>query len=65
MRSSAPPSPTTITTSNWSSTAQQIKELKDIGPLSIVGGYLTVPEEPGMGPQPDWGEVERQAVMVV
>lgn len=44
---------------------QQIKELKNIGALSIVGGYLTVPDEPGMGPQPDWAEIERQAVMVV
>jgi L-alanine-DL-glutamate epimerase-like enolase superfamily enzyme len=44
---------------------QQIKELKDIGPLSIVDGYLTVPDEPGMGPQPDWTALERQAVMIV
>ncbi|MCD6521134.1 MAG: racemase [Anaerolineae bacterium] len=44
---------------------EQIKNLKNMGPLSIVEGYLTVPEEPGVGPQPDWAQVEKQAVLVV
>jgi len=44
---------------------EQIKGLKNSGPLSVVGGYITVPDEPGIGPQPDWAEVERKAIMVV
>jgi len=44
---------------------EQIKGLKDCGPLSIVDGYLTVPDTPGAGPQPDWDEVECQAVLTV
>lgn len=44
---------------------EQIKDLKKMGPLSIVEGYLTVPDEPGAGPQPDWKEIETKAVLVV
>ena len=44
---------------------EQIEGLKNMGPLSIVDGYLTVPDEPGMGPRPDWDEVERNAVLIV
>jgi L-alanine-DL-glutamate epimerase-like enolase superfamily enzyme len=45
--------------------SEQIKQLKNQGPLSIVDGYLTVPDEPGIGPQPDWAEVERRAVQKI
>jgi len=45
--------------------SEQIKELKNMGPLSIVEGYLTVPEDPGAGPQPDWAQIEKNAVLIV
>lgn len=45
--------------------SEQIEGLKNMGPLSIIDGYLTVPDEPGAGPQPDWAKVERKAVLVV
>jgi L-alanine-DL-glutamate epimerase-like enolase superfamily enzyme len=45
--------------------SEQIKQIKSQGPLSIVDGYLKVPEEPGMGPQPDWAEVEKRAVQKI
>jgi L-alanine-DL-glutamate epimerase-like enolase superfamily enzyme len=44
---------------------EQIKNLKNNGPLSIVDGYLTVPDEPGMGYKPDWKEIEQRAVLIV
>jgi L-alanine-DL-glutamate epimerase-like enolase superfamily enzyme len=44
---------------------EQIEGLKDSGPLSIVDGYLTVPEEPGLGSQPDWDAIEKRAVLVI
>ena len=44
---------------------EQIHGLSDMGPLSVVDGYVTVPEAPGAGPQPDWDEVEKRAVLVV
>jgi L-alanine-DL-glutamate epimerase-like enolase superfamily enzyme len=44
---------------------EHIKRLKDSGPLSIVDGYLTVPETPGAGPQPDWEEVKARAALIV
>lgn len=44
---------------------EQIKGLKDSGPLSVVDGYVTVPEEPGLGPQPNWQEIEQKAVLVI
>jgi len=42
---------------------EQIKALKNSGPLSVVDGYITVPDEPGLGPQPDWAEIERKAIL--
>lgn len=26
----------------------------------LVDGYMTVPDAPGVGPQPDWAELERR-----
>jgi L-alanine-DL-glutamate epimerase-like enolase superfamily enzyme len=43
---------------------EQIKGLKNIGPMSVIDGYMTASEEPGLGPQPDWEEIERNAVLV-
>ncbi|MFH1086554.1 MAG: enolase C-terminal domain-like protein [Chloroflexota bacterium] len=45
--------------------SEQIRGLKDSGPLSVVDGYVTAPEEPGAGPQPDWAAVEQRAVLAV
>ncbi|MFP3896449.1 MAG: enolase C-terminal domain-like protein [Anaerolineales bacterium] len=45
--------------------SEQIKGLKDDGSLSLVDGYVTVPDEPGMGPQPDWEEIEERAILIV
>ena len=45
--------------------SEQIKGLRDQGPFSIIDGYLTVPDEPGLGPQPDWEEIKDRAVLVV
>jgi L-alanine-DL-glutamate epimerase-like enolase superfamily enzyme len=45
--------------------SEQIAGLKEMGPLSIVDGYITASEEPGMGPHPDWRDLERRAVLVV
>ena len=44
---------------------EQIRGLKNSGPLSVVDGYVTAPEDPGVGPQPDWDQVEREAVLIV
>lgn len=44
---------------------EQIKGLRNKGPLSVVDGYVTAPEDPGVGPQPDWERVEREAVLIV
>jgi len=33
--------------------------------MSVVGGYMTAADAPGAGPQPDWADVERRAVLVV
>jgi L-alanine-DL-glutamate epimerase-like enolase superfamily enzyme len=44
---------------------EQIRGLKSKGELSIVNGYVTAPEEPGVAPHPDWAEVEAKAVLVV
>ncbi len=44
---------------------EQIRALKSQGPLSIVNGYLAVPDDPGIGPQPDWAEIERKAILTV
>lgn len=45
--------------------SEQIRGLKDMGPLSIVDGYVTAPDTPGVGPQPDWDQVEKTAVLTV
>lgn len=45
--------------------AEQIRGLKDLGPLSVVDGYVTASEEPGIEPHPDWTEVELRAVLTV
>ena len=46
---------------------EQIKELKvtGAGQPRVVDGYITVSDDLGTGPQPDWAEVERRAVLVV
>jgi L-alanine-DL-glutamate epimerase-like enolase superfamily enzyme len=44
---------------------EQIRKLKSNGPLSIVEGFITVPDEPGIAPQPDWSELEARAVQIV
>jgi L-alanine-DL-glutamate epimerase-like enolase superfamily enzyme len=46
-------------------TARQIRGLARLGPLAIEGGFLTVPEAPGLGLEPDWTEIERRAIAVV
>ena len=45
--------------------SEQIKGLKKEGPVRVIDGYVTAPDEPGFGPQPDWAEIERDAVLVV
>jgi L-alanine-DL-glutamate epimerase-like enolase superfamily enzyme len=45
--------------------SEQIKGLKDRGPMSVVDGYMIASDEPGTGPQPDWEEIERSAVLIV
>jgi len=44
---------------------EQIRGLKADGPLRVVDGCVTVPDEPGIGPHPDWAGVEAKAVLVV
>ncbi|MEM7535696.1 MAG: enolase C-terminal domain-like protein [Chloroflexota bacterium] len=43
----------------------QIKGLRNLGPLSVIDGYVTAPDTPGIEPHPDWAEVEANAVLVV
>ena len=31
----------------------------------VIDGYVTTPDEPGLGPQPDWEALARRAVLVV
>lgn len=47
--------------------SEQIKRIKHgvNGMPPVVDGYVTVPDAPGVGPQPDWAELERRAVLVV
>ena len=45
--------------------SEQIQSLSDLGPLSVIDGYLTAPTEPGLEPHPDWDEVEKKAVLIV
>ena len=44
---------------------EQILGLSSQGPLSVVDGYITVPEDPGIAPHPDWAELETRAVLIV
>ena len=44
---------------------EQIMGLKDQGAMSVIDGYMVASDEPGLGPQPDWKEIERNAVLVV
>jgi hypothetical protein len=45
--------------------SEQIAGLKDQGPMSVVDGYMVASDEPGLGPQFDWEEIERSAVLAV
>ena len=45
--------------------SEQIAGLKDLGPRSVIDGYMVASDEPGLGPQPDWAEIERNAVLIV
>jgi L-alanine-DL-glutamate epimerase-like enolase superfamily enzyme len=44
---------------------EQIKGLKDQGAHSVIDGYMVASDEPGLGSQPDWEEIARNAVAVV
>jgi L-alanine-DL-glutamate epimerase-like enolase superfamily enzyme len=44
---------------------EQIKGLKDQGANSVIDGYMVASDEPGLGPQPDWEAIARDAVAVV
>jgi hypothetical protein len=39
--------------------------LKDQGAMSVIDGYMVASDEPGLGPQPDWAEIEKNAVLIV
>jgi len=46
--------------------SEQIKGLtSDTRSGPVVDGYVTTPDEPGLGQQPDWEELEKRAVLVV
>jgi L-alanine-DL-glutamate epimerase-like enolase superfamily enzyme len=40
----------------------QINGLKDLGPLAIIDGHLTVSSAPGLGYNHDWAELDRTAL---
>ncbi len=44
---------------------EHIKSLKSQRELPIVGGMLTVPESPGIGPDIDWAATEARALRIV
>ena len=44
---------------------EQIKGLKTQDHLPVIDGYVTVPDEPGITPHPDWEEIEAKAVTIV
>ena len=44
---------------------EQIRDLKRQPSLPIVGGYLDIPDEPGLGPEVDWPSLEKRAIAVV
>jgi L-alanine-DL-glutamate epimerase-like enolase superfamily enzyme len=43
---------------------KQINDLTRLGALAVEGGFLTVPEAPGLGLEPDWTAIERRAIAV-
>ena len=44
---------------------EQIKGLNDQGHSSVIDGYMTASDKPGLGTEPDWDRLERDAVLVV
>lgn len=44
---------------------EQIKGLKDLGPNSVIDGYMLASDEPGLSAQFNWEEIEREAILVV
>ena len=46
-------------------TTEQIKGLKTSRDLPIVDGFITVPEEPGLGPAVDWSWLEKNALAII
>lgn len=45
--------------------SEQIKGLRRMPHLPVIDGVVTAPEEPGLGPQPNWQELEKKAVTVI
>ncbi len=46
--------------------SEQIKGLpKDSSRGPVVDGYVTTPDDPGLGKQPDWEELEKRVVLIV
>ena len=44
---------------------EQIRGLKNQPELPIVGGYLQIPDEPGLSAEMDWPAVEKSAIGIV
>ncbi len=44
---------------------EQIRELRGMNELPVVGGMLAVPDTPGMGLDPDWDHLARTALAIV
>lgn len=42
-----------------------IRGLRTRNELPIVGGCITVPSAPGLGPEPDWASLEKTAIAIV
>jgi L-alanine-DL-glutamate epimerase-like enolase superfamily enzyme len=45
--------------------SEQIKELRKRPELPIIDGYITVSNEPGIGPRIDWSAMEKVAIQIV
>jgi L-alanine-DL-glutamate epimerase-like enolase superfamily enzyme len=43
----------------------QIRSLKHQPELPVVGGYLHIPDEPGLSPEMDWPALEKRAIAIV
>jgi len=43
----------------------QIRGLATMAELPVVDGFITVPETPGLGFEPDWNHLERTALAIV